>query len=197
MQTRSGHSRWRPSQLILVLDGPQHERARSPRDTGQMTGSRRGVACMAVALLGAGCFGSDVPLGPPERGAIDKTLLGTWRCTDPAQSPDKSAALRVIPFDKHQYYAERRESDDIERYRAYSTPIRGETLLNVEDLSFRMRGPEWVFLRAKRGSDGHLRLSFVKEDSLKGLDPATAVRAIKRRVGDDSLYEDLAVCTIE
>ena len=152
---------------------------------------------MAVALLGAGCFGSSIPLGPPERGEIDKTLLGTWRCTDPTQSPDKSATLRVVPFDKHQYYAEWHEGDDVQRYRVYSTPIRGERLLNVEDLTFRMRGPEWVFLRAKHGGDGRLRLSFVKEDSLKGLAPARAVRAIKRRVADDSLYEDLAICASE
>jgi hypothetical protein len=160
-----------------------------------MTGWLR-AGCVTLAVLAIGCFDSSVPLGPPERGEVDKGLVGTWRCTHP-EDPTKTAKLWVIPFDRHQYYAEWRDGDDVSRYRAYSTRIGSTSLFNVEELTFRLSSAGWIFLRAVRGTGGGLTLSVVEKDSLKGLTGAAALQDIRRRVNDDSLYSEVAICKPE
>jgi hypothetical protein len=143
-----------------------------------------------------GCFDSSVPLGPPERGEVDKGLVGAWNCTHP-KDPGKTARLWVIPFDRHQYYAEWRDGDDVSRYRAYSTRIGSTSLLNVEELTFRLTSAGWIFLRAVRGTGGVLTLAVVDKDSLKGLTGAAALQDIRRRANEDGLYSELAICRSE
>jgi hypothetical protein len=156
----------------------------------------RAAVCVAFGLLAVGCFESRTPLGPPHRGTIDKALVGSWHCVDP-ESPSQTATLWVIPFDEHQYYAEWRDGDDVTRYHAYSTRVGNLTLLNVQELTFRVSGQGWLFLRAIRGGGSSLKLSVVKEDSLNGLTGSAALREIKRRVADSALYGDFATCTLE
>jgi hypothetical protein len=100
----------------------------------------------------------------------------------------------VIPFDDKQYFAEWRDGDDISRYRAYSTELGRERLLNVEELTFHVGRAGWVFMRYSFGTDGGLKLSVVSEDAMGGRKGKDALHAIAQRVGDDSLYEAFATC---
>jgi hypothetical protein len=86
---------------------------------------------LVLAVATAGCFGSETPLGRASDGRINSQLLGKWLCVDPEDSSNK-ATLLVSQFDDRQYFAEWREDEDVSRYRAYSTEIRGTTLLNTQ-----------------------------------------------------------------
>jgi len=175
----------RRSQLILVLGGPQE---------GKMT--KRLVAIGGLLLALAGCYESNEPLDAPARGRVERRLVGDWQCMNHTHGDTPTAAsLWVIPFDDRQYYAEWREGDDVARYRAYSTQVGGETLLNVEELSFKLSSAGWVFVRSNQDRAGRLTLSVVRRDALNGLTGKAALRSIAKRARDETLYELVAVCT--
>ena len=150
------------------------------------------ILCCVAALALSGCYESMHPLGPSSRGTIDKTLVGNWDCQPPRgeQSEDR-ATLQVQPFDPRQYYIEWKEKEKSTRYRAYGSPIGPTVVLNVQEL----RTNKWVFARYQIGSDGRLSIAVVVDDALKGLSELEALRAIKARVMDDTLYKGFAVCT--
>jgi hypothetical protein len=142
----------------------------------------------------AGCFNSKEPLGPADHGRIDAALVGTWDCRPPEKNEDDRATLTVVEFDEHQYFAEWREPDKKpDRYRAYSTVVQGQTLLNVNDLGTHADF-DWIFLRYAV-ADGKLTLSVVSDTALKDVTGKAALRAIAKRVKDETLYQTVAVCT--
>jgi hypothetical protein len=153
------------------------------------------LTCGGLLFLGAACYESSRPLGPPERGVVDPSFVGNWRCEDPAEGSTQVAHLLVMPFDRSQYYLEWREDDKVWRYRAYSTQLHGEILFNVGELK-EAGASSWTFLRATRHG-GVLSLSVVNKDSLKGTGEAGVLNEIARRVKDEALYESWAVCTVE
>lgn len=141
----------------------------------------------------SGCFQSLDPIGEPERGHIDSRLVGDWTCHSVKPDPESQAALWVIPFDGTQYYVEWREGDEVSRYRAYPSRIGGTVLLNVEEVTFKLTGG-WMFFRYKINADGSLKLYLVLDDALHDLKGRAAHREIRRRVADESLFGDFAVC---
>ena len=149
---------------------------------------------VGLLLLPAGCYQSDRPLGPPQKGAIDTKLVGTWRCLATGDKPEESAALWVRPFDDTQYVVEWRDPDDVAHYRAYATSVGGETLLNLRELTSERAGEGWEFIRYRLEKDGRLRVWIVDDKAVGGLKGAPALSAIKKRVADDSLYHDLMTC---
>ena len=149
-----------------------------------------------VAVLGA-CYESPDPLGKVDSGRIDTRLSGGWRCMSPREALDAQATLWIIRFDDRQYYAEWREGDETTRYRAYSSLVNGETILNVEEVTLRVPSVGWIFVRYSIDTDGRLKLSLVSDDALGGLEGRAALRSIANRVKDEALYQEVAVCTRE
>jgi hypothetical protein len=155
---------------------------------------------LATAALGLGtlvlcaCYQSDSPLGPPDRGTIDRGLVGTWTCVDPKDASN-TATVTAVAFDAHQYFVEWREAPDhVTRYRAWSTPIDGHTLLNVQELDGPPLGRRAAFLRVRGEAGGRVSMAVVDADALKGLKGEAALQAIRRRVADPSLYGPFATC---
>src|SRR5215204_5987698 len=108
---------------------------------------RPALLLLLVAL--AACYQSTVPLGPPERGTIDRALVGSWSCVDPKDASNR-AVVRSVPIDRHRYDIEWREAPDhVTRYRAYSTAVGREALLNVEEVGPAGTDRKFVFLRAR------------------------------------------------
>jgi len=143
----------------------------------------------------AACYQSAVPLGPPERGTIDRALVGSWSCVDPKDASNR-AVVTSVPVDRHRYDVEWREAPDhVTRYRAYATRIGAETLLNVQEVGSARADARFVFLRARPAAGGGLSIAVVQDDALKGKAGATAVREIARRVADPALYGPFATCT--
>ena len=160
-----------------------------------MTRVLRVVAGFGLLSALLGCYESADTLGGPAHGQLDRRLPGDWRCENHTHGDTPSeAALWVIPFDDRQYYAEWREGDEVARYRAYSSLVGGVTLLNVEEVSFRLTSAGWVFVRYTLAPDGRLRLSVVGDKALDGLKGQAALQAIAKRASDESLYELVAVC---
>src|SRR6186713_328047 len=99
-----------------------------------MRSATRSALLSLFASLAAGCYQSTLPLGPPERGTIDRALVGSWSCVDPKDASNR-AVVTSRPLDAHRYEIEwREEPDHVTHYRAYATRIGSEALLNVEEV---------------------------------------------------------------
>jgi hypothetical protein len=157
----------------------------------------RSVARPALLLLFvplAACYQSTVPLGPPERGTIDRALVGSWSCVDPKDASNR-AVVTSVPIDRHRYAIEWREAPDhITRYRAYATTVGKDVLLNVEEVGPTRTDPRFVFLRARPTPGGGLSMAVVQEEAVKGTG-AAGIHEIMRRVADPTLYGPFATCT--
>ena len=115
---------------------------------------RRALRVPAVlAILSSACFKE--PVTPPDRSRVDARLLGEWDCRPTDPSADERALLTVLRFDAGQYYAEWKEGEKLERYRAYPGALKGLTILNVTELSDKY----WTALRASFSADGSMSLA--------------------------------------
>ena len=158
----------------------------------------RSVARPTLLLLVAavsGCYQSTLPLGPSERGTIDRALVGSWSCVDPKDATNR-AVVTSRALDAHRYEVEwREEPDHVTHYRAFATRIGSEALLNVEEVGPDRTDRRFVFLRARRVPGGGLSMAVVNEDALKGRTGQAAIAEITRRVADPTLYGPFATCT--
>jgi hypothetical protein len=158
----------------------------------------RSVAGPTLLLLVAavsGCYQSTLPLGPSERGTIDRALVGSWSCVDPKDATNR-AVVTSRALDAHRYGVEwREEPDHVTHYRAFATRIGSEALLNVEEVGPDRTDRRFVFLRARRVPGGGLSMAVVNEDALKGRTGQAAIAEITRRVADPTLYGPFATCT--
>ena len=154
-------------------------------------------ACLVMAAALPGCYESSSPLSPPGKVRHDAGLIGSWRCLPDGTRPDEHGSLEVFSFDDAQYYAEWREEEETTRYRAYGSQVGGVILLNVQELKAGSPAGKWVFLRYRLETPRSLKVGVVRQDSVKGLDEADALRAIRKRAADDALYEPLMACSRE
>jgi len=154
------------------------------------------VTCvLLIAAALSACYQSALPLGPAERGTIDRALIGSWSCVDPKDASNR-ALVTSVPIDRHRYDIEwREEPDHITRYRAFATAVGKEVLLNVEEVDPTRTDPRFVFLRARPVTGGGLSIAVVQEDALKGRTGPAAIAEITRRVSDPTLYGPFATCT--
>ena len=155
----------------------------------------RVVCVLLLAAALSACYQSALPLGPPERGTIDRALVGSWSCVDPKDASNR-AVVTSVPIDRHRYDIEWREAPDhVTRYRAYATRVGQEVLLNVEEVDPTRSEPRFMFLRARPTTGGALSVAVVQEGALKGRTGAAAIAEITRRVSDPTLYGPFATCT--
>jgi len=150
------------------------------------------VIVLSLAFL-TGCHESATPLGPAERGMVNSELLGTWSCRDSANEANV-ATLLVMAFDSSRYYLEWRDKDEATRWAAHSSIVGGALLHNVRELKPDGRDTKWVFMRALTPTESQLLLAVVRDDDLKKLSETEALREIRRRVKDESLYKPWATC---
>ena len=154
------------------------------------------IACvLLLAAALSACYQSSLPLGPPERGTIDRALVGSWSCVDPKDAANR-AVVTSRPLDAHRYDVEwREEPDHVTHYRAFATRVGKEVLLNVEEIGATPTDTRFVFLRARPTPGGGLSIAVVQEDALKGRTGPAAIAEITRRVADPALYGPFATCT--
>lgn len=150
----------------------------------------------------AGCYQADFPLGSPKAGTIDGAILGQWRCVQGGRSENSVLLITAMSFDEKQYYVELNTAGEKPlRYRAFSTAIEGERLLNLQELDVRTPVPQrkWVFVRYTLLKPNILQVELVKDEALKGVGPSpSAVRDfMERNVTNRELYRDFCVCTRE
>jgi hypothetical protein len=163
-----------------------------------MTGTIRPFTALALALVviltAGGCYESSIPLGEPGAVGIDPALVGEWRCVPPPEDPsNEEATLTVMPFDAAQYYAEWVEKNEKDRYRVYGTRVGRVVLLNVHSVP--ASSGKWAFFRYRIDPAGELHLSMVSDKAMAGLDERAALRAIRNRVAEETIYVPVAVCT--
>lgn len=156
---------------------------------------RRTFAAIALVSLGllTGCYESSTPLGPAERGVVNPEFLGPWTCRSSA-NPSDVATLLVLAYDPSRYVLEWRDKEETTRWAAHSSIVGGALLHNVRELKPDGRDTKWVFLRALTPTESDLALAVVKDDDLGKLTEPDALREIRRRVRDESLYKPWANC---
>ena len=128
---------------------------------------------MALVLIGVvlslwGCYESSFPLGPPEAGNLDAAILGTWRCVQGGEKETKSFLITVMPFDERQYYVGLDiEGEKAIHYRAFSSAIKGTTLLNLQELDPKTVTSErkWIFVRYTFLRPNILQVELVKDEA--------------------------------
>ena len=154
------------------------------------------VGC--VPWLYGGCHGSEVPLGSSRDAKLDTRLVGRWIC--PSPGGEEVGALGFFAFDENQYYVEMGAPRKItERFRAYSTEVKGITFLNAQDLH--KHGPPekrgYYFARYSIEKNDLLTVRIVRESRLKGSEKTTAAikAALEQQIDDRELYDDSLKCT--
>jgi hypothetical protein len=160
---------------------------------------------MALVLIGVvlslwGCYESSFPLGSPEAGNLDAAILGTWRCVQGGEKENKSFLITAMPFDEKQYYVGLdMEGEKAIHYRAFSSAIKGTTLLNLQELDPKTVTSErkWIFIRYTFLRPNILQVELVKDEAFKGIDPSpSAVReVVEKKIASPELYQDFCLCT--
>ncbi len=162
-----------------------------------MTLDRRPLALVALAVCACGCYESTAPLSPPGQVPLDSALVGVWRCAPDPNPHDEHSTLRVLPYDEFQYYGEWTDEDGVTRFRAYGSRAGASVLLNLRPLQESRTPAKWMLLRYRLEGDARLRLATVAEHSVKGLKEDEALKRIRQRVLEESLYDDGSLCTRE
>src|ERR1044071_449116 len=113
-----------------------------------------GGALLALLPLLSGCYEFDKPLGPPEKGALDRALMGHWRCENVPKGPQEKDGkqentLDLLPFDATQYAAQVRWMEDgapkDALYRLYSSRVGAQVLLNAQEVKAEPK--DWSLVR--------------------------------------------------
>ena len=151
----------------------------------------------AVALLAApiaACL--PTPIGKPGSAPIDARVLGTWTCTSTEEETEE-ARLEVLQFDAGQYLAEWTEGEKTTRYRAFPATVRGQTLINVDELGDRGEYAHlWAVLRYRRDGSA-LAIDGLDQKVLDTDDDKAVRRAVETRPADPSLWKRFADCVVE
>ena len=150
---------------------------------------RRALSVLAgFAILNSACFNE--PVTPPDRSRLDARLLGEWDCRPPDASSEDRALLTVFRFDAGQYYAEWKEGEKLERYRAYPGGLRGLAILNVAELSDKY----WTALRASFSADGSMSLAMPATRIIDVKDDAVRLRTFRHEANQSTAWQGFALC---
>ena len=135
------------------------------------------------------------PIGKPGSAPIDARVLGTWTCTS-MEDEAETARLEVVQFDAGQYLAEWSEGEKTTRYRAFPARVRGQTLINVDELGDRGDYAHlWAVLRYQR--DGSALTIDGLDQEILDADEKAIRRAVEARPADPSLWKRFANCVVE
>jgi len=161
-----------------------------------------GGVLLALLPLLSGCYEFDKPLGPPEKGTIDRALVGAWRCeTEPKGLAEKDgkqeSLLRIFPFDATQYVVQMEAKEngvtECAPFRLYSSRVGTHVLLNAQEVKPEPKG--WSLVRYR--VEGPTLTMWIIDDKTVGDSGEAGLRAVRKRVADESIYEKLFNCTRE
>jgi hypothetical protein len=142
-------------------------------------------------MVVSACF--TVPVAAPRGLPLDAALLGRWECTSVETESADHAQLYVLRFDQQQYYAEWREGDKVDRYRAYPVRARGVTFLGVGDLGPSSLWPWSAVLYSVR-EGGALSLQLPAKRILDMSDEKAAIQELKAKADRPDTWQSLARC---
>jgi hypothetical protein len=146
---------------------------------------------VGLAILGSACFNQ--PATPPGRSRIDARFLGEWDCSSVDVSSGERALLTVLRFDSGEYYAEWKEGDKVERYRAYHGDLKGIAILNVTEVSESADGL-WSAMRTAFSGDGSMSLALPAERITDMTGDDVRLRTFRREADQPSAWQPFARC---
>ncbi len=145
----------------------------------------------SLLLLLTGCpYYSKVPLTEIPKAPIDTALLGTW-ASDEIKTGADTGEIKIIAFNKNEYYIDllglNKGKIEIERYRAYITPVGKINILNLEDL--KEKG-NYSFLSYKINGN-KLVLEIVSDECIKEKYKTSKdlLKAFSKKINDTTFFE--------
>lgn len=150
---------------------------------------------LALSLPLLGCpYDSKGPLASPTGGVIEAPLLGAWRCVSGEDA--KSLMLSVFAFDDRQYYINQTQGDERAHFRAFSTPVKGVTLLSVQELEAKgdSGARKWFFVRYGMPTPTVLHVRLLREEPFKGVADSGFREVLEKGVEREDFYQDYVVC---
>jgi hypothetical protein len=148
---------------------------------------------LAAALLVPACGCFTVPISAPQGLALDTTLLGEWECVPIETKSADRAQLQVLRFDEQQYYAEWKEANKIERYRAYPIRIKGVTFLSVGDLTPASQWP-WTAISYSTREANSLSLQLPAKRILDMSDDNAAIQDLTAHADRTDTWQPFTRC---
>ncbi len=147
------------------------------------------LAFLPLMLLLTGCpYNSKIPLSKIPKIPIDKTLLGTWQTVNEKDSMN----MTILEFNSMEYFIDVRptsnKSNEVSRYRAYSSKVGDYKIMNIEDLS---RKKEYNFFRYILEGD-FIKIQMVSDVVVKeGYDtPKSMTKAFVKKSGEKGFFEE-------
>jgi len=155
------------------------------------------AALLLLAVPAAACYESTQPVGPMAASTIDSAFVGTWTCVDPKDAANRATLISRC-LNAHQYEVEWREpGDHVTRYHVHATVLGAERLFNVQEIDTAHPKTSFGFVRARLDASRQLTMAIVEADAVKPKTGADAIRTIRARVGDPTLYGPFATCTAQ
>ncbi len=144
-------------------------------------------------LLLCGCpLSTTLPLGPSIDAPMDSRIVGKWVFMEDAGDTKEAAALSILPFNEHEYYAEVIEKGrTTDRYRAYLTVIEGVPFLNVQEIREDPARRTFMFVKVSV-SENTLALAVVEDTLASKKKPSTSDELrqfIREHIENPSLYD--------
>ena len=158
----------------------------------------RGAFALSVALALGGCYESEFALDDKPLVAIDRAVLGTWRCLPiDADADEQPATMVVAPAGPRTYAVTWREGEKPpDRYEVFASMLKGRRMVNIREIPESGAPRKWVFGHYTLPRPKVLHLQIVNEKAMSGVKKtrASVRQAIERKHGSAGFYTDLTVC---
>jgi hypothetical protein len=150
---------------------------------------------LAVVLGGlplVGCI-YDQAVAPGAAEALDKNVLGKWKCVNP--EGEKVETLTVTEQPDRRYRAEFDEGDESPTvFVAYGVTFRSERILNAQEF-VHGEARKWTLARYTLHTPNVLRLEGAQHDALgEATTPEQREKALAAAIKDGTLFADFCVC---
>jgi hypothetical protein len=145
-----------------------------------------------VLILLAGCFETELELGPRDQAKVDPRLVGDWLFA----GKDSTTRLAVRNFNGREYYAAWDEAtSQPKRVAAFVADVGGASFAHVRDLPADGSVPTKHFVvRVALAPDGRLTLRHVNHKFLEGKEVATSEqlrKLVEANLENDALYDEV------
>jgi len=152
---------------------------------------------LAIFILLAGCYDSEVPMAPVNEAIFDAKLIGKWKQID--TKDDEMSHMMILNFNDREYFVrfeimEKRNwsvSTDVYLCRAYTIMVDDVAFCNVQYLSSNEKDKKpFMFFRYSFSKDGILTWRWVSNDLIKKKIKSSKdlYKFIKKNMNNEKLY---------
>jgi hypothetical protein len=141
------------------------------------------AVALFAALLLAGCFETNLSLGPRESAKVDTKYVGQWHYSWTDSGEAKTAELVVLNFNGHEYYVEWTDGKEPPlRMSGFLVDVKGASFAHLQPLSDDGELEDKNLIVRIELKDGKLLLHHLNEHFFDGI---TTNEALQKRVAEN------------